>query len=39
MSAVKAVKAMKSATKKSAFFLWSEEDAVMNNSLLQFELA
>jgi hypothetical protein len=36
MSAVKAKKAMKSTTKKSAFLLWSEEDAVMNNSLPLF---
>ena len=36
MSAVKAEKAMKRITKKSAFLLWSEEDAVMNNSLPRF---
>ena len=36
MSAVKEEKAIKRITKKSVFLLWSEEDAVMNNSLPRF---
>ena len=36
MSAVKAEKAMKRITRNSVFLLWSEEDAVMNNSLPRF---